>query len=261
MPIPQETVDASAEANARRRPILKDTWPPFGLVMDRDCLLASKPGTNNEKPRVNGSLLSRLPRSAISLGNRCSIRLSYGDTPLQLFTRIGAQHNDQRLCRGEKGCRLQRPCSYIAPMVRSQAPVPEAIKHSIACGRYSEAAGALRDLVRQEPSVAILVALADMNLQLGHLTEAKENALRAVETDSREHAARVLLARVRTALDERAAALADFRAALELARPRMAPAGDGPIAVPAHQALHNLEQLIYLEQADGLQPGALLPVD
>ena len=145
-------------------------------------------------------------------------------------------------------------------MVRSQAPVPEAIKRSIACGRYSEAAGALRDLVRQEPSVAILVALADMNLQLGHLTEAKENALSAVEADPREHAARVLLARVRTALDEREAALADFRAALELARPRMAPAGGGPIAVPAHQALHNLEQLIYLEQVDGLQPGTLLPV-
>ena len=145
-------------------------------------------------------------------------------------------------------------------MVRSQAPVPEGIKRSISCGRYSEAADALRNLVRWEPSVAILVALADMNFQLGDLTEAKENALKAVGTDPREHAARVLLARVRTALDEREAALADFRAALELARPRMAPAGSGPIAVPAHQALHNLEQLIYLEQVDNLAPGTLLPV-
>jgi hypothetical protein len=69
-----------------------------------------------------------------------------------------------------------------------------------------------------------------------------------------------MLARVRTALDERDAALADFRAALKLARPRMAPAGGGPIAVPAHQALHNLEQLVYLEQVDNLAPGTLLPV-
>jgi hypothetical protein len=99
-----------------------------------------------------------------------------------------------------------------------------------------------------------------MNLQLGDLTEAKANALRAVQADPRAHAARVLLARVRTALDERDAALADFRVALELARPRMAPAGGAPIAVPAHQALHNLEQLIYLEQVDNLAPGALLPV-
>lgn len=145
-------------------------------------------------------------------------------------------------------------------MVRSQAPVPEGIKRSISCGRYSEAADALRNLVRWEPSVAILVALADMNFQLGDLTEAKENALKAVGADPREHAGRVLLARVRTALDERDAALADFRAALKLARPQMAPASGGPIAVPAHQALHNLEQLIYLEQVDNLAPGTLLPV-
>ena len=115
-------------------------------------------------------------------------------------------------------------------------------------------------LVRREPSVALLVALADMTFQLGELTEAKENALKAVEADPREHKARVLLARVRTALDERDEALADFRAALELARPRMAPAGAGPIALPVHQALHNLEQLIYLEQVDNLAPGTLLPV-
>ena len=48
-------------------------------------------------------------------------------------------------------------------MVRSQAPVPEGIKRSIASGRYSEAADALRNLVQREPSVAVLVALADMN--------------------------------------------------------------------------------------------------
>src|SRR6266851_1397788 len=106
-------------------------------------------------------------------------------------------------------------------MVRSQAPVPEGIKRSISCGRYSEAADALRNLVRGEPSVAILVALADMNFQLGDLTGAKENALKAVGADPRERAARVLLARVRTALDERDAALADSRAS-GAAQPRTA---------------------------------------
>lgn len=146
-------------------------------------------------------------------------------------------------------------------MARSQAPVPEDIKRSIAGGRFSEAADALRDLARREPSAAVLVTLADMNFQLGNLAEAKQNALKAVEADPRQHPARVLLARVRAALDEFDAALADFRAALELARPQTAPAGGGPIAVPAHQALHNLEQLIYLEQADKLAPGTLLPVD
>jgi tetratricopeptide (TPR) repeat protein len=145
-------------------------------------------------------------------------------------------------------------------MARSQAPLPEGITRSISHGRYGEAAEALRTLVQREPSVAVLVALADMAFQLGELTEAKDNALRAVDAAPREHSARVLLARVRTALDKRDAALADFRAALELARPQTAPAGSGPIALPAHQALHNLEQLIYLEQVDKLAPGTLLPV-
>lgn len=145
-------------------------------------------------------------------------------------------------------------------MVRSQAPLPEGITRSISHGRYGEAADALRTLVQREPSVAALVALADMAFQLGELTEAKENALKAVAADPREHSGRVLLARVRTAFDERDAALADFRAALQLARPKAAPAGAGPISLPAHQALHNLEQLIYLEQVDNLAPGTLLPV-
>jgi tetratricopeptide (TPR) repeat protein len=145
-------------------------------------------------------------------------------------------------------------------MARSQAPLPEGITRSIAHGRYAEAADALRSLAQREASVAVLLALADMNFQLGDLTEAKENALKAVEGDPREHSARVLLARVRTALDERDAALADFRAALKLARPQTPPAGGGPIALPAHQALHNLEQLIYLEQVENRPPGSLLPV-
>ncbi len=145
-------------------------------------------------------------------------------------------------------------------MARSQASVPEDISRCIVDGRYSAAADALRSLVRREPSVAILVALASMNLQLGELTEAKDNALEAVTADPRDHAARVLLARVRTALDEQEAALADFRAALALPQPPAVPAGGGPVAVAAHQALHNLEQLAYLEQAGKLAPGTLLPV-
>jgi len=144
-------------------------------------------------------------------------------------------------------------------MVRSQAPVPESIKRSIAHGRYSEAADALRALAREEPSAAVLAALADTNLQTGQLTEARANALQAVEADAQNHAARVLLARVHTALDERDAALADFCAALELVQPPRASSDGGAIAVPAHQALHNLEQLTYLERIGNLEPGTLLP--
>ena len=160
----------------------------------------------------------------------------------------------------EKGCLLEHLVHRLCPWsVRK----PRCLRASSAASPVAVTAKRLtpcESLVRREPSVAVLVALADMNLQLGDLTEAKDNALKAVAADPREHAARVLLARVRTALDERDAALADFRAALELARPRMAPADGGPIAVPAHQALHNLEQLVYLEQVDNRAPGTLLPV-
>ena len=144
-------------------------------------------------------------------------------------------------------------------MAGSHVPVPESIKRSISHGRYAEAADALRTLVQREPSAAVLTALADANFQLGDLTEAKENALKAVEAGPREHTARVMLARARAALDETEAALVDFRAALELSRSHGASGDGAPIAVPAHQALHNLEQLCYLEQVDSLAPGTLLP--
>jgi tetratricopeptide (TPR) repeat protein len=144
-------------------------------------------------------------------------------------------------------------------MAHSQTPVPEDVKRIITNGRYGEAADALRNLARRERSAAILTALADVNLQLGNLTEAKDSAVKATEADPREHAARLMMARVRTALDEREAALADFRAAIELAGPLRASTTGGPIDVPAHQALHNLEQLIYLEQVGNLAPGTLLP--
>ena len=44
----------------------------------------------------------------------------------------------------------------------------------------------------------------------------------AIAADPQDHAARIMLARARTALDEPAAALADFRAALRLARQQLA---------------------------------------
>ncbi|MFZ5781327.1 MAG: tetratricopeptide repeat protein [Pseudomonadota bacterium] len=145
-------------------------------------------------------------------------------------------------------------------MARSNAPVPEAVRHSIAKGRYAEAAEALRTLAEQEPSPAVLLALSDMEFQLGRLSAAKAGALRAVEVAPGEPAPRALLARVRVALDEPEAALVDFSAALERALPpSIASSGNAPIAVPAHQALHNLEQLAYLEQVGGLPPGTLLP--
>jgi hypothetical protein len=80
--------------------------------------------------------------------------------------------------------------------------------------------------------------------------------VRAVEAAPDHAEARALLARIRAALDEREAALADFDAVLEAALP----AAEDPAGTPVHLALHNLEQLDYLERLNGLTAGTLLPM-
>ena len=102
----------------------------------------------------------------------------------------------------------------------SETSVPNSIQKSIALGRYEEAAAALTRLAKARPSSPIFVALASINLLLGDLAAAKQQALKAVEALPTHSEARALLARIRAALDEREAALADFDAVLDLAPPR-----------------------------------------
>jgi len=138
----------------------------------------------------------------------------------------------------------------------SEAPVPTSVQKNIALGRYDEAAAALTRLAAGRPSVPILVALASVNLQLGDLEAAKTQVLKAVEVAPQNAEARGLLARVRAALDEREAALDDFSAVLDL----VPPLPEDPAGTPVHLALHNLEQLDYLERLHGLPTGTLLPL-
>ncbi len=142
-------------------------------------------------------------------------------------------------------------------MALPESPVPNAIQQSIKLGRYGEAVDALAALTAQRPSAPLLMAQASANMGLGDPLAAKEIALRLVEADPQRLEARLLLARIRAALDERAAALADFRTALDLSA---ATATSPPASIPAHLALHNLEQLAYLEEVQGLAPGTLLRV-
>jgi tetratricopeptide (TPR) repeat protein len=138
----------------------------------------------------------------------------------------------------------------------SNNPVPSAVQKIIALGRYDEAAAALSRLAAERPSLPVLLSLASMYLELGDLAAAKRQALTAAEAAPRDAEARALLARIRAALDERQAALDDFRAAAELVPP---PAED-PAGTPVHLALHNLEQLDYLERQQALSTGSLLPM-
>ena len=88
-----------------------------------------------------------------------------------------------------------------------------------------------------------------MALQLGLLAEALDAAQKAVAADPTYHNARVMLARSHVARDENEAAIADFKLALAMTRPGQSPLPNGPVPVPAHQALHTLEQLAWMEQA------------
>lgn len=124
-------------------------------------------------------------------------------------------------------------------------------------GRYADAAAALASLTAREPSIPRRLALASVLLQLGDLEAAARNLRQVIDADPQRPGARFMLGRVNAALDDRAAALADFRAALDLHVAQLAALPGGP--VPVHYALHNLEQLAYIEAARGGATGDLLP--
>lgn len=104
----------------------------------------------------------------------------------------------------------------------------------------------------------MLIALASVRLILGECEAAKQDVLKVVEDNPRRWESRFLLARLRAALDEREAAMADFKAAVDLRLGANAAAPPKPI--PPHLALHTLEQLAYIEEQDNLPPGCLLPI-
>jgi hypothetical protein len=145
-------------------------------------------------------------------------------------------------------------------MSLSEAPVPEGVQRHISFGRYREAAKALSTLAARRPSAPLLLALAAVDLQLGNLHAARQSVLRVVEADPQRPGARFLLGRIRAALDEHDAALADFGAALDQYFGEPATTARPPGPIPVHYALHNLEQLAHIEEARGLPAGTLLPV-
>lgn len=147
--------------------------------------------------------------------------------------------------------------SRAAPL--GESPVPPGIQRHISLGRYREAADALARLCAHRPSAPMLIALASARLLLGECAAAKTDVLKVVEADPNRWEARFLLARLHAGLDERDEALSEFRASLDL---HLAANAQKPVGqVPAHYALHTLEQLAYIEEVEGRPPGSLLPLD
>ncbi len=139
----------------------------------------------------------------------------------------------------------------------SEAPVPQGVQRQILEGRLVEAAKALAALVRQRPSVPLLLARAAVKLHLCRLDAAKEAVLQVVEAYPHRSDARFLLGRILAAKGEHEPALAAFNASLD--QHGAMPEGGMTSPLALHYALHNLEQLTYIEETQGLEAGTLLP--
>jgi tetratricopeptide (TPR) repeat protein len=120
--------------------------------------------------------------------------------------------------------------------------IPE-VERLMRCGNYESAVEVLQQIVEQGPTLEALCLLVSSYLELGEDKSALRYALAAVESEPSSAPARALLARVNVALGHYRRALPDFVAAAELRRQEHPPE---EYSIPAHFALHNIEQLDHL---------------
>jgi tetratricopeptide (TPR) repeat protein len=112
-------------------------------------------------------------------------------------------------------------------------------------GSFGLAAETLEKLVEQGASFEAVCMLASSYLELGNYDEALQWASVAVEQEPSSAPARDLLAKVHLALGQYASALSDFSALAGLCRDQR-PAPPEKFSIPAHFALHNVEQLEHI---------------
>jgi hypothetical protein len=119
------------------------------------------------------------------------------------------------------------------------------VERLIQGGSVESAVDILVNIVDQGASVQATCLLASLYLELGQDYEAHRYASMAVEKDPCSGPARDVLAKVNVALGDFAAALSDFEAIAGLIREqRQAPPEQ--YSIPAHFALHNIEQLDHI---------------
>jgi tetratricopeptide (TPR) repeat protein len=129
----------------------------------------------------------------------------------------------------------------------------------VQAGSFAAAVEVLEDVVDREPTLGVLYLLAATCLELGEDDKALRYASAAVDNDPSCAPARDVLAKVHLASGDYVAALSDFEAVAVLSREQR-PAPPGQFSIPAHFALHNVEQLDHIlsSNRDGqAPPGAL----
>jgi len=112
-------------------------------------------------------------------------------------------------------------------------------------GSVESAVDILATVVEQGASVQAIYLLASLYLELGQNDKAHRYASMAAEKDPSSGPARDVLAKANVASGDFAAALTDFEAVARLIREqRQTPPGE--FSIPAHFALHNIEQLDHI---------------
>lgn len=112
-------------------------------------------------------------------------------------------------------------------------------------GQFGSAAQILQNLVDRQPTLEAIGLLATSYLELGEYDEALHYASAAIDAEPSFVPARDLLARVNLALRRYASALSDYIAVAALTHEQL-PVPPDKYSVPAHFALHNVEQLAHI---------------
>jgi tetratricopeptide (TPR) repeat protein len=111
--------------------------------------------------------------------------------------------------------------------------------------QFESAVGILEKVVEQEADLEAFCLLATLYLELGEYDNALHYASLAVATEPSSAPARDALAKVNVALGRYASSLSDFRAVAALCHEQR-PTPPEKYSIPAHFALHNIEQLDYI---------------
>jgi tetratricopeptide (TPR) repeat protein len=130
------------------------------------------------------------------------------------------------------------------PLSAATAALSEA-ERLVHAGDIAAAVEVLEGIVDHEPTLAVLYMLASTCLELGEHDKALRYASAAAEKDPASAPARDVLAKVHVAVEDYASALSDFEAVATLSREQREAPPD-QFAIPAHFALHNVEQLDHI---------------
>ena len=112
-------------------------------------------------------------------------------------------------------------------------------------GSFELAVEILQNVVDRGPTLQAICMLASSYLELGEHDRALHYASVAVERDPSSVPARVVLAKVNVGLRDYGSALSDFGAVAALSREQH-PMPPDKFSIPAHVALHNVEQLVHI---------------